>query len=326
MTLLAALCSGAAGPPAGASGQAVEDTHGKIGIRLLEAPVSRRDDPRARSYIVDHLSPGTTIRRRLEISNTSGDAQHIDLYPAGADIVRNRFAMARGRTPNELTGWVSLDRSSLDLPPGGRGTARVAIEVPPAASRGERYGVVWAQAVAEADAAHPVRVVSRVGIRLYLDIGRGGEPPSDFRIEELTPVRAPDGRPQLAALVHNTGARALDMSGSLSLSDGPGGLSAGPFAADLGVTLAPGAAAPVTVTLDRRIPDGPWKVELTLMSGMVKRTVSATVTFPRAGAGTPVPPDSGLLSLFGVLGGLAALLVAVAVLAVRLRRRRAAAG
>ncbi|MER5426430.1 COG1470 family protein [Streptosporangium roseum] len=326
MTLLAALCSGAAGSPAGASGQGVEDAHGKIGIRLLEAPVSRRDDPRARSYIVDHLSPGTTIRRRLEISNTSGDAQRIDLYPAGADIVRNRFTMARGRTPNELTGWVALDRSSLDLPPGGRGTARVTIEVPPAASRGERYGVVWAQAVAEADAAHPVRVVSRVGIRLYLDIGRGGEPPSDFRIEELTPVRAPDGRPQLAALVHNTGARALDMSGSLSLSDGPGGLSAGPFAADLGVTLAPGAAAPVTMTLDRRIPDGPWKVELTLMSGMVKRTVSATVTFPRAGAGLPVPPDSGLLSLFGVLGGLVALLVAVAVLAVRLRRRRATAG
>ncbi|MEV4245968.1 hypothetical protein AB0J63_21450 [Streptosporangium canum] len=326
MTLLAALfCSGAAGPPAGASGQA-EDSHGKIGIRLLEAPVSRRDDPRARAYIVDHLSPGTTIRRRLEISNTSGDVQHIDLYPAGADIVRDRFTMARGRTPNELTGWVSLDRPSLDLPPGGRGAARVVIEVPPDASRGERYGVVWAQAVAEADAAHPVRVVSRVGIRVYLDIGRGGEPPSDFRIEELTPVRAPDGRPQLAALVHNTGARALDMSGSLSLSAGPGGLSAGPFAADLGVTLLPGAAAPVTVTLDRRIPDGPWKVELTLMSGMVKRTVSATVTFPRAGAGLPVPPDSSLLSLLGVIGGLVALLVAGAVLAVRLRRRRAAVG
>ena len=80
------------------------------------------------------------------------------------------------------------------------------------------------------------------------------------------------------------------MSGTLSLSDGPGGLQTGPFPADTGVTLSPGAAAPVTVTLDRQIPDGPWKVELTLMSGMVRRTVTATVTFPRVGAGLSVSP------------------------------------
>lgn len=240
--------------------------------------------------------------------------------------MRNKFSAPPGRPRNELTGWMSLDRTSIDVPPGRSGTVQVTIAVPPSAARGERYGVIWAQAGARPDAAHTVRIVNRVGIRVYLDIGPGGEPPSDFEIGELTPMRAPDGRPQLLALVHNTGERALDMSGTLSLSDGPGGLRAGPFAADLGVTLLPDTSAPVNVTLDQRMPDGPWKAELTLMSGMVKRTVSATLTFPRAGAGLPVPPDSGLLSLFGVIGGLVALLVAVAVLAVRLRRRRAAVG
>ncbi|MDP9844106.1 hypothetical protein [Streptosporangium lutulentum] len=299
-----------------------EDSRGTIGIRLLEAPVARRDDPRALMYIVDHVSPGTVIKRRLEVSNTTDELQRLALYPAAADIVHNSFGMARGHAQNELTSWMSLDRPSVAVPAGGNETAQVTIKVPPTASLGERYGVVWAQAVAKPDDAHGVRVISRVGIRVYLNIGLGGEPPSDFQIEKLTPMRAPDGRPQLLATVRNTGERTLDMSGTLSLSDGPGGLRAGPFSADLGVTLAPDNAAPVTVTLDQRMPDGPWKAELTLTSGMVKRTVTATLTFPRSGMGLAVSPDSNLLTLLGVIGGLV-VLVATFVLAIGLRRRRA---
>ena len=57
----------------------------------------------------------------------------------------------------------------------------------------------------------------------------GGAPLSDFTIDSLTAERAPDGRPMILAMVHNTGQRALDMDGTLQLLDGPGGLSAGPF-------------------------------------------------------------------------------------------------
>ena len=85
--------------------------------------------------------------------------------------------MAQGRTPNELTGWTSLDRPSVTVPPGGREVAQVMIKVPPSASRGERYGVVWAQVIADRDVTHTLRVINRVGIRVYLDVGPGGEPP-----------------------------------------------------------------------------------------------------------------------------------------------------
>ncbi|MGJ6964627.1 hypothetical protein ACSDR0_22195 [Streptosporangium sp. G11] len=298
------------------------DPRGTIGIRLLEAPVSRRGDPRALSYIVDHLNPGTTIHRKVEISNTSRKPQHVSLYPAAANVVRNGFHAPAGRPRNELVGWMSLDRDSVDLPPGGTATAQVTIKVPPAASRGERFGVVWAEVAAEPDDAHPVRVVNRVGIRVYLDVGPGGEPPSDFRIETLTPVRPPDGSPQLVALVRNTGERTLDMNGALSLTEGPGGLQAGPFPADLGVTLLPGAAAPVTVTMDRRMPDGPWKGRLTLMSGKVKRAVTATFTFPATGEGFSVEPDENHLPLVGLVAGL---VVPATVLGIVVRRRRRAA-
>ena len=46
------------------------------------------------------------------------------------------------------------------------------------------------------------------------------------------------------------------MTGTLTLTGGPGGLTAGPFPVALGTTLAPGDSAPVTATLDQQLPDG----------------------------------------------------------------------
>lgn len=82
------------------------------------------------------------------------------------------------------------------------------------------------------------------------------------------------------AQVRNSGGRALEMSGSLTISDGPGGLRAGPYPATLGTTLATGQTSPVSVVLDKQLPSGPWKVRLSLQSGMIKRTVTTTLTFP----------------------------------------------
>lgn len=82
------------------------------------------------------------------------------------------------------------------------------------------------------------------------------------------------------------------MSGKLWLKEKSGPISAGPFSAQMRTTLAPGDTAPVLVPLDRRLPDGPWKARLTLASGRVERTVTATVTFPRAGTwGSSIIPD-----------------------------------
>lgn len=276
------LCSGAAG----AAAQTPRgDPGGRLGIRLIDAPVIRRKDPRARSYIVDHLAPGTVIHRRIQVSNISARAQHVDLYATAAGVEQNRFVFAPERTPNELTTWAALDRPQVDLAPHGSRIVNATIRVPKSAWHGERYAVIWAQEIAKPDHTHNLGLINRVGIRIYLDVGAGGEPPSDFRIERLTPMRDAAGKPQIIAQVHNTGGRALDMSGALSLREGPGGLKAGPFPATTGVTLLPDHTAPVSVLLDKRIPAGPWKVRLTLSSGLVKRTATATVTFPPVGIG-----------------------------------------
>jgi hypothetical protein len=296
---------------------------GGIGLRLLDAPVAARNDPRARVYIVDHLSPGTVIHRRIQVSNTTASTAHIVLYPAAATIAKGSFLGAAGHTPNDLSTWTSVRPSASDVPAGGRVTATVTITVPRDAAPGEQYGVVWAEARSAPLAGGGVINVRRVGIRLYLSVGPGGPPAANFTIDTLTAKRSPDGQPMVLATVHNTGGRALDMNGTLKLLAGPGGLSAGPFPAALGTTLAIDDTEPVTIALDKRLPAGPWDARITLHSGLLERSARATITFPDIGASPPVNTTSTRPRwLYPAIAGLLVLLLGIPALLVVLRRRR----
>jgi hypothetical protein len=309
-----------------------EQTIGGIGIRLLEAPVSGRDDPRAHVYIVDHLAPGTVIERRIEVSNTSASTQHVVLYAAAATIDDGSFVGAAGDEPNELSSWTTVRPGEFDISANANLVATVIIDVPTDAPPGEQYGVVWAEARPDAGAGGGVIQVSRVGIRLYVSVGPGGAPAADFTIDHLTARRSSQGQPTVSATVHNTGGRALDMSGTLQLSAGPGGVSAGPFTADPSKTLALGDTQSVSISLDEQLPAGPWEASLTLQSGLTKRTVEATITFPRAGLATQVavqahPSDSestlpAVVVVVGIVVGLLMIAAAILLILRRGRRRR----
>jgi hypothetical protein len=288
---------------------------GSIGVQLLDVPLAAYADPRARLYIIDHLHPGTIIHRRIEISNTTASSRHIVTYPAAATISRGAFVGAAAHTPNELSTWTSVLPGTFDVPSGGHAIATVTIAVPRNAPPGEQYGVVWAETRSPPPVGGGVTQVSRVGIRLYVSIGPGGAPASNFTIDWLTGKRSSDGQPMVVASVHNTGGRALDMSGTMQLSSGPGGLNAGPFAANLDTTLAIGATEPINIMLDKQIPDGPWHALVTLRSGLLQRSARATISFPAAGT-----PSSSYLTYL-VIAGLVILLL-VGIVAARLMRRR----
>jgi hypothetical protein len=297
---------------------------GGIGVRLADVPSGELNDPRDRIYVVEHVHPGTTIDRRIEVSNTTSSALHVVLYPAAATISNGSFIGSPGDDPNALSTWTSVSPDAADVPSDADMVATVKIEVPADTTSGERYGAVWAQVSSGPMAGGGVTQVSRVGIRIYLSVGSGGAPASNFTIDSLTAERTSTGEPVVLASVQNTGGLALDMSGTLQLSAGPGGLRAGPFLATLGTTLAINDTEPVTIPLNGQIPAGPWEARVTLESGLLQRSAQAVITFPRIGASLPVkttPVRSGWFQ-FAVVGFVVFLLLTVALLFVRLRRLR----
>jgi hypothetical protein len=292
-------------------------SNGSLGVQLLDVPTTARLDPRARLYIVDHVAPGTVIHRRIQVSNSTASTTNVAIYPAAATIAKGTFVGDAGHTRNEVSTWTSVRPGAPAIRAGERRTAVVTIRVPRDAAPGERYGVVWAEtrsAAATGDGG--ITQVNRVGIRLYLSVGAGGAPAANFKIGAVTARRSPDGRPVVLASVHNTGGRALDMNGTLRLHDGPGGLNAGPYPADLGVSLAIGDTETVRIVLDKRLPAGPWHAQVNLRSGLLSRNARATITFPAVEASSSWPRlvVIGLLGLIGLLLAITALLIA--------RRRR----
>jgi hypothetical protein len=293
---------------------------GGISIQLLDVPKATANDPRARVYIVDYLHPGTTIDRRIEVGNTTSTTQHVTVYAGGAAIVHDQYVPA---PDNELSGWIMVTPGAVDLKPGHVVRPHVVIAVPKDASAGERYATVWAQVSAAPNGG--VGQINRVGIRVYLDIGPGGAPRSDFSIGTVSVERGPKW-PVVSAQVTNTGQRAVDVSGSLTMSSADDAIRAGPFNVDNTVTLLPGKAAPATVTLDRALPDGHWNVTLKLTSGTITHSISGRITLGGSPSFTPqkAKSHSGWTSTIAIIGYVAAgiVLAALAFAGFVLRHRR----
>ena len=319
LALAAFVVAAAAGSATQATANAAEGP-GTIGLRLVEEPAGASDDPRSRIYIVDHLAPGSVIERQVEVSNSTSSTHPIALYSSAATIEDGLFIGGEGDTPNELSRWTTVTPGTMDIAAGEKLTAVVRIAVPADAAPGEQYGVVWAEVRSDA-VSGGVTQVSRVGIRLYVSVGRGGAPAPDFTVASLTPSRSAEGEPVITATVRNIGGRALDVTGGLMLTGGPGGLSAGPFPAELHITLTVGATEKIIITLDDRLPAGPWDAAVTLKSGVTERRGEATITFPAAGEAPAVAThaDSGAGRPY--VAGMVAAVMALGLAALHLLRR-----
>jgi hypothetical protein len=308
----------------GAGRAAAQVPAGQIGIQLLDAPAGQQDDPRAHAYVVDQLAAGGALTRHLEVTNMSATTQQLRLYAAGASVGDGNFSFADGTTANDLSSWTALSLSTVALAPGQATTITATIAVPAGTGGGERYAVIWAQASAPATAGS-VGETNRVGIRVYLDVlgAAGATPSSGFEIGALTATRAASGQPELIATVHNTGAQAIDLSGTLALTDGP---AAPPAATPVEkvVTIAPGDTQPVRFVLDAAVADGPWRATVALVSGDLTQSASATVTFTSVSHQqvlAPPPSSSPSAPVWPLAGGGLAIVAIVGMTGFALRGR-----
>ncbi|MEB8326014.1 hypothetical protein NGF75_08440 [Dietzia kunjamensis] len=304
-------------PDAGAqpTGGSVPGT-GSIRIALLDIPADRVDDPRARSYIVDNIPPGGSITRRVQVTNNTGAPAVLDVYAGPAAIEDGSFVPRPRGESNPLSSWVVLSTSEVALDDGQSAEVQVTIAVPADAPEVEQYGAVWASTrPVDTGDGQQIAQVSRVGVRLYVSVGEGNGPPSDFTIVDLTARRDQDRTAAVVARVENTGGRAVDVSGTLALADGPGGLTAQAVSSSM-VTIAPGGQAEVEFAIpsSAAFPAGPWTATADLASGWTEHSLTRTLEFPDGdqGGGIPVAVWAGIA---------AAVLILILVAALLLRRR-----
>lgn len=264
----------------------------RFGVRLVDVPVSAAKNPRALRYIVDYLPVGRVIHRRILIMNEASRTAHFTVYSDAAGIVHGLFTGDAGQTRSELTGWIRVQHPAVTLRPHASSMDLVTIKVPPGATRGEHYAVIWVQQSAHVRVASGFGIndVARVGVRVYLAVGRGGAPPTNFTITSITARRSARGWPSILVHVANTGGRAVDVNGAARLAGGPGNTGAGPFPARQIITLAPGQSGTMTFAPPKSLPSGPWQARISLVSGLTTCAATATIQFsgPVSGSGLPL--------------------------------------
>lgn len=272
------------------------------------------------------MAPGGALERRIEVRNGTAAAMPVELYAGGASVGDAGFEFADAGVPGALAGWTAVEPSALTLAPGQAVTATVRVVVPADAPPGEHYGVVWA--ATSSGAATGVETVNRVGIRMFVNVGTGDEPETDFTVAAIR-AGGTGGR-SLVAVVRNTGGRAIDVQGEVVLTAGPGGRSAGPFPASSTPTVAVGAQRDVTFPLPDDVPAGTFTARVQVRSGTTERSAEATVTFDAAGPATVGPTTSagdgrsGTPAAAAAVAGTAAALVLAGIVAVWANRRKAA--
>ena len=87
----------------------------RIGIRLLGEPVKLKTDPRARECIIDCCT-GTTISRRIEVSNGTTSRLRATMYSAAAAITAGAFIGSAGHSANDMSSWNTMSQGIPDIP------------------------------------------------------------------------------------------------------------------------------------------------------------------------------------------------------------------
>lgn len=313
-----------------AHAQDPDPQHPGLGLRLLDIPAYQQGDTRAGSAVVDAAMPGTTVVRHIRVENRTGQVEPVDVYvgPAKIEQPQGFMDLPRG-DQNELSSWSTVDKSKMTMADNEVQDVTLTINVPKDATEGERYAVFWAEMQSQnAKDSMGVKLVNRIGTRIYLTVGPGNGPTPKFQIDSLTPRKNARGTHEVVVHVSNTGERAVDLHADLSLSAGPGGLSMDERTSPGTVTLAPGQAGDVIVDLGVALPAGKWHAKVKVRSGSISETKEADLVFPESGTGATVKIDNSTPSsipwplLIGAATSGAALVAIIALVLALLRRRR----
>ncbi len=154
------------------------------------------------NYFNVKLLPGTQTRRTVIVSNSSGQAQKVTIYPAdGHNTPQGGFAVRKQTDPRlEIAAWTRLPVKEFLLAPDTERRVSFQIDVPIGTPPGDYTGGIVAQSQerqgktsqVEEGTAVRINIVERVAARIYLRV------PGTFRpaitLGALTSTSAVNGR------------------------------------------------------------------------------------------------------------------------------------
>lgn len=204
-------------------------------------PAGKLNSPQP--WFTYRLNPGSSERAQLTIENRSGDTQEVALY--AVDAAPNGdggFGMApRAEPVSDAGGWIRISASRLTLAPHSLQEVGLTLTVPTTASVGPHYAGVVVEPANQPAGSGSLRVVKRLGVRVYLTVNGEQRPRLAITSIRMTHHR---GRVRFLAAVHNQGNTVVAPHGQLRFRSW---LTTKSLPVNLGRGLKPGETAVITI-------------------------------------------------------------------------------
>jgi len=141
-----------------------------------------------KSWFIYTLEPGQVKQAKVDVVNQSGQPVEVKIYPVDAVTTKDgAFApQPEDRERIDVGAWTTISVSELSLEPKETKAVDFTIKVPENAEVGDHMGAIIVQPkeVPEAEEGTTMRVVTRVGARIYLTVP--GEIIKELEIEEFS--------------------------------------------------------------------------------------------------------------------------------------------
>lgn len=212
------------------------------------------------SWVELEVEPGASARTGAVLVNLTDAPQTVEVGTAdGVTTADGVFTLAgSGDAPTGVGAWIGLPPRRVTLAPGERRTLRFTVRVPADAEPGDHAGGVVVQSAsaarAPAGAGVAVRVVERVGLRVYVTVA--GERDGTVVVDDLSTLTVQGGARDVLGLPdavdvaftvrHAGNVRFDDLTGTVDLVRG--GEVRARRTVDLGTVL-PGQRRPVAMRI-----------------------------------------------------------------------------
>lgn len=235
-------------------------------------------EARDRSYVVRTVQPGDEFTDRLLAVNLTDAPLELDVAPVDATITADG-QFAPGATAEADGRWVAVAPNRVRVPARGTMPVDVRIRVPADAAAGDHIAAVVAQKAGGPTGSGNVRLVQRVGVRVYLTVQSSGESSRTgglVRSFEIKDLRWTHGTFEID--VQNTGDLLVEPLGTLTISRG--GLDATTDVPVLG-TVPPHELRTFKVPSPRQLEPGNYDARIRLRlvqgGGEQEKTLAFTV-------------------------------------------------
>lgn len=197
-------------------------SYGGLGIYPNESEWNEKNSL-TKSWFIYTLEPSEVKEAKVNVVNQSDQSVEVKIYPVDAVTTKDgAFApQSEDREKIDVGAWINMPVSELSLKPNETKAVDFTIKVPENAEVGDHMGAIIVQGkeVAEAGEGTAMRVVSRVGARIYLTVP--GEIIKKLELKEFS-WKMEEGQVVFYLTLTNKGNIRISPKGEIEIKDKSG--------------------------------------------------------------------------------------------------------